>query len=167
MKKIILQLCADTGSDTKPYQDDPNYEVILIGSKIGVENYHPPKNVNGIIANPPCTNFSSVRTTAKTPSDEKEGMRLVIECQRIIKEANPQWWAIENPATGKLKKYLRRIKKVETLIYLIIPIWIKILKSSKPELEKPYKLNLSQKIMRKLNNLLNTVEIIIFTLVNS
>jgi len=85
MKKIILQLCADTGSDTKPYQDDPNYEVILIGSKIGVENYHPPKNVHGIIANPPCTNFSSVRTTAKTPSDEKEGMRLVIECQRIIK----------------------------------------------------------------------------------
>lgn len=106
MKRIILQLCADTGSDTKPYQDDPNYEVILIGSKIGVENYHPPKNVHGIIANPPCTNFSSVRTTAKTPSDEKEGMRLVIECQRIIKEANPQWWAIENPATGKLKKYL-------------------------------------------------------------
>ena len=80
--------------------------MILIGSKIGVENYHPPKNVHGIIANPPCTNFSSVRTTAKTPSDEKEGMRLVIECQRIIKEANPQWWAIENPATGKLKKYL-------------------------------------------------------------
>ena len=106
MKKIILQLCADTGSDTKPYQDDPNYEVILVGSKIGVENYHPPKNVYGIIANPPCTNFSSVRTTAKIPSDEKEGMRLVIECQRIIKEANPKWWAIENPATGRLKKYL-------------------------------------------------------------
>jgi len=34
MKKIILHLCADTGSDTKPYQDDPDYEVILIGSKI-------------------------------------------------------------------------------------------------------------------------------------
>ena len=58
MKKIILQLCADTGSDTKPYQDDPEYEVILIGSEIGVENYHPPKGVYGIIANPPCTNFS-------------------------------------------------------------------------------------------------------------
>jgi len=106
MKKIILHLCADTGSDTKPYQDDPNYEVILIGSKVGVENYHPPKNVYGVFANPPCTHFSSVRTSAKTPRNEKEGMRLVNECQRIISECNPNFWVIENPATGLLKKYL-------------------------------------------------------------
>ncbi len=104
--KTILHLCADTGSDTKPYQDDPNYEVILVGSKIGVENYHPPKDVYGIIANPPCTHFSSVRTSAKTPRNEEEGMRLVKECQRIIQEASPTFWAIENPATGLLKKYL-------------------------------------------------------------
>lgn len=31
-KKIILHLCADTGSDTYPYQNDPEYEVRLIGS---------------------------------------------------------------------------------------------------------------------------------------
>ena len=102
--KTILHLCADTGSDTKPYQDD--YNVILVGSKIGVENYHPPKDVYGIIANPPCTHFSSVRTSAKQPRDEDEGMRLVKECQRIIKEAKPKFWVIENPATGLLKKYL-------------------------------------------------------------
>ena len=105
MKKIILQLCADTGSDTKPWKD-AGYEVILVGKDIGVENYHPPKNVYGIIANPPCTNFSSVRTSAKIPRNEEEGLRLVKECQRIIKEANPVWWVIENPATGLLKKYL-------------------------------------------------------------
>lgn len=106
MKKIILHLCADTGSDTKPFQDDPEFEVILVGSKIGVENYHPPKDVYGVIANPPCTNFSSVRTSAKIPRNEEEGMKLVKECQRIIKEANPIFWVIENPATGLLKKYL-------------------------------------------------------------
>lgn len=105
-KKIILHLCADTGSDTKPYQDDKEYEVILVGSSIGVENYHPPKDVYGIIANPPCTNFSSVRTSAKIPRNEEEGMRLVKECQRIISECNPVFWVIENPATGLLKKYL-------------------------------------------------------------
>lgn len=49
MKKIILHLCADTGSDTKPYKDN-GYEVIRIGKDIGVENYHPPKNVYGVIA---------------------------------------------------------------------------------------------------------------------
>lgn len=104
MKKIILHLCADTGSDTKPYQDDPEYEVILVGSKIGVENYHPPKNVYGIIANPVCTEFSTARSNGKARNPD-EGMKLVRECQRIISECNPVFWVIENPATGVLKNY--------------------------------------------------------------
>lgn len=104
--KIILQLCADTGSDTKPYTD-AGYDVRLIGKDIGVENYHPPKGVYGIIANPPCTNFSSVRTSAKIPRNEEEGMRLVKECQRIIEEAGDvKFWVIENPARGVLRKFL-------------------------------------------------------------
>lgn len=109
MNKIILHLCADTGSDSQPYREN-GYEVICIGKDIGVENYHPPKNVYGIFANPPCTNFSSVRTSAKTPRDEEEGMRLVKECQRIISECNPVFWVIENPATGRLKNYLGQPK---------------------------------------------------------
>lgn len=103
--KIILHLCADTWSDSKPYKDNW-YTVIRIGKDIGVENYHPPKNVYWVFANPPCTHFSMVRTTPKTPRDEEEWMRLVKECQRIISECNPKFWVIENPATGRLKKYL-------------------------------------------------------------
>lgn len=114
--KIILHLCADIGSDSKPYRD-AGYDVRCIGKDIGVENYHPPKGVYGIIANPPCTNFSIARTNAKIPRDMKEGMRLVQECLRIIWECQYymvekhiphklQFWAIENPATGYLKYYL-------------------------------------------------------------
>ncbi len=33
-------------------------------------------------------------------------MELVKQCQRIIEEANPVWWAIENPATGSLRDFL-------------------------------------------------------------
>lgn len=111
MKKLILHLCADTGSDTKPYQDDPDYEVVLVGSDIGVENYHPPKSVVGIIANPVCTHFSQVRrgkpgTKYPHTSDHAAGMELVMECLRIIDEAQPSWWVIENPATGQLQRYL-------------------------------------------------------------
>lgn len=102
--KTILHLCADTGSDTKPYRD-AGYNVILIGSEIGVENYHPPKEVHGIIANPPCTEFSTARADGKARNPE-EGFALVWECLRIINEANPVWYAIENPATGVLKHYL-------------------------------------------------------------
>jgi len=109
MKKIILHLCADTGSDSKFYQDSPDYEVILVGSDIGVENYQPPANVYGIIANPPCTEFSRARTGGK-PRLGDEGMYLVKECQRIIAQCEAQgglkFWAIENPATGALRNYL-------------------------------------------------------------
>ncbi len=106
MRKIILQLCADTGSDTKPYQDSEEYEVILVGSKIGVENYHPPQGVYGIIANPVCTEFSTARSDGRARNPE-EGLKLVRECQRIIEEAgNVAFWVIENPATGVLKDYL-------------------------------------------------------------
>jgi len=105
MKKVILHLCADTGSDTKPYQDSDEYEVILVGSKIGVENYHPPKDVYGIIANPVCLEFSTARSNGKS-RDIEEGMFLVNECLRVIREANPKWWVIENPAKGDLKKKL-------------------------------------------------------------
>ena len=107
-EKIVLHLCADTGSDSKPYADN-GYEVILVGSKIGVENYHPPKNVYGVFANPPCTEFSIARKggVARNPL---EGMRLVRECQRIIDEcenyAPLKFWVIENPATGALRNYL-------------------------------------------------------------
>ncbi|MFA6270815.1 MAG: hypothetical protein WC657_06450 [Candidatus Paceibacterota bacterium] len=106
--KVILHLCADTGSDTKPYKD-AGYNVILVGSDIGVENYHPPKDVYGIIANPPCTEFSIARSGGK-PRLGADGLFLVKECQRIIAECKAngdlQFWVIENPATGALKNYL-------------------------------------------------------------
>lgn len=103
MKKI-LHLCADTGSDTKPYKDN-GYDVILVGKEIGVENFHPPKDVYGIIANPVCVEFSVARSGGKARNPEK-GLELVRECQRIIGECNPVFWAIENPATGRLKDFL-------------------------------------------------------------
>lgn len=103
--KTILHLCADTGSDSKPYRDE-GYNVICIGSKIGVENYHPPKDVYGIFANPPCTEFSTARSDGKARLGD-DGLRLVRECQRIIEEAGDvKFWVIENPATGRLKDFL-------------------------------------------------------------
>ncbi len=110
-EKIILHLCADTGSDTQPYKVN-GYTVILVGKNIGVENYHPPKNVYGIIANPVCTEFSTARSTGRARNPE-HGLKLVRECQRIIQEAgNVKFWVIENPATGELKNYLGQPKLV-------------------------------------------------------
>ena len=101
---IILHLCADTGSDSWFYRE-AGYDVRLIGSDIGVENYHPPEGVHGIIANPVCTEFSTAKAGGKS-GDLDLGMELVYECTRIIAEANPVWWAIENPARGDLRKVI-------------------------------------------------------------
>lgn len=104
--KTILQLCADTGSDTKPYRD-AGYNVILVGKDIGVENYHPPDDVYGIIANPVCTEFSIATGFHKNGNYEK-GLFLVRECQRVIAECGNSltFWVIENPASGRLKEFL-------------------------------------------------------------
>ncbi len=110
-KKIILHLCADLGSDSRYYQLDDVYEVIKIGQEIGVENYIPPKNVYGIIANPPCTEFSTAKCFTHIGNLEK-GMELVNHCLRIIEECNPKFWVIENPAKGRLKEFLGKPKAI-------------------------------------------------------
>ncbi len=108
--KTILHLCADTGSDSKPWAD-AGYNVIRVGKDIGVENFHSPKDVYGIFANPVCTEFSTARSDGRARNPQ-EGMKLVMECQRIIREVwnlhrdKLAFWVMENPATGVLRKHL-------------------------------------------------------------
>jgi len=102
--KTILHLCADIGSDSKPYRD-AGYEVICVGKSIGVENYNPPEDVYGVIANPVCTEFSIAQGFHRRGNYGK-GLSLVRECERIIMKCHPTFWAIENPASGRLKDFL-------------------------------------------------------------
>jgi len=105
--KTILHLCADIGSDTKPYQDHPDYNVILIGKDVGVENYNPPEDVFGVVANPVCTEFSFAKwANNRGKGDHEKGMIIVKHCLRIIKKSKPKFWVIENPDSGKLKDFL-------------------------------------------------------------
>lgn len=101
-KKLILHLCADIGSDSWFYQQDDEYEVLLIGEDIGVENFSTDREVYGIIANPVCTEFSTAPGFHKE-NDIDKGMVLVTHCLRIINETNPKFWVIENPFNGRLK----------------------------------------------------------------
>ena len=79
----------------------------MIGSNIGVENYHPPLKVYGVIANPVCAQFSIAPGFQRTEAEAIDGMFLVNHCYRIINECQPSsFWVIENPATGLLKKFI-------------------------------------------------------------
>lgn len=107
--KIILDLCGGTGAWSKPYKD-AGYDVRLITlPEHDVKNYQPPKNVYGILAAPPCTEFSRAKTTV--PRKFRDGMEIIDACLRIIWEAQfdqkLSFWALENPM-GLLRRFLGR-----------------------------------------------------------
>jgi len=106
--KIILDLCGGTGSWSKPYKD-AGYDVRLVTlPENDVRTYQPPENVYGILAAPPCTEFS-IAKNHKLPRDYDGGMEIVNACKRIIDEGNPHFYAIENPI-GMLSKFLGKPK---------------------------------------------------------
>lgn len=111
MSKLILHLCADLGSDSYFYQQDSNYEVLMVGEDIGVENFSTDREVYGIIANPVCTELSTARGF-HLENDMEKGMFLVEHCMRIITEVKPKFWVIENPANGRLKDVLGKPRLV-------------------------------------------------------
>jgi hypothetical protein len=110
-KKIILDLCGGTGSWSRPYLE-AGYDVRLITlPEYDVREYKPPKNVYGILAAPPCTEFSLAKNGCKRSRDFKAGMKIVEACLRIIWTCRIQYtlrfWALENP-TGFLRQFLGR-----------------------------------------------------------
>lgn len=109
--KIILHLCAKAGSDSKKYRDN-GYDVRLITIKKDVRLYLPPKNVYGIIANPPCTDLagSGARYWQEKGIERLfEALAIVDACMRIILISNPVFWVLENPV-GRLIHYLGKPK---------------------------------------------------------
>lgn len=114
--KIILDLCGGTGSWSKPYKD-AGYDVRLITLPDNdVRTYSPPDNVYGILAAPPCDQFSFAKTTGQ-PRRLKSAMEIVNACLRIVwesqyvtpgaydKKTTLTFWALENP-DGLLKRFI-------------------------------------------------------------
>lgn len=106
MGYIILDLCGGSGSWSRPFAM-AGYDVRLITLPThDVLNYSPPDNVFGVLAAPPCTEFSvlNCRAEARERSPE-DGLKIVKACVRIIETYNPTWWALENPV-GHLRGYI-------------------------------------------------------------
>lgn len=105
-KRIVLDLCGGSGSWSRPFKE-AGYDVRVITlPEYDVCTYEPPANVWGILAAPPCTEFSVLNCKAEARErNPEEGMVVVNACLRIIKQCNPVWWALENPR-GYLREYL-------------------------------------------------------------
>lgn len=92
---VILDLCAGSGAWSEPYAA-AGYQVIRCTlPDCDVRNYSPPAHVHGVLAAPPCNEFSLAKNGQERDLDG--GLELVLHCLRIIALAQPVWWALENP----------------------------------------------------------------------
>jgi len=105
MSKIILDLCGGSGAWSYFYKQ-AGYDVQLITlPNNDVRTYQPPANVYGILAAPPCTNFSFA-LSEKKERDYADGMQIVNACLRIAKQCEPlKFFAMENPI-GHLSDFI-------------------------------------------------------------
>ncbi len=104
-----MDLCGGTGAWSRPYAE-AGYDVRVITlPEYDVRLYTPPENVYGILAAPPCTHFSG-SGAQYWPIKDSDGrtlgaLKVVIACLRIVAQARPVWWALENPV-GRLGRWL-------------------------------------------------------------
>lgn len=107
-ERIILDLCGGSGSWSRPYAE-AGYRVQLVTlPELDVRTFVPPPGVWGVLCAPPCTEFTMARNgqhTRQRPRDFIEGMETVNACLRVVFQARPRWWALENPV-GHLSQFL-------------------------------------------------------------
>jgi hypothetical protein len=107
--RLILDLCGGSGSWSAPYKA-AGYRVRTVDLPEDVRTLEPPEDVWGILAAPPCDQFSLARNGHDSPRDIQRGLEVVSACLRLVMacKLRPQplqWWALENPV-GLLSHYL-------------------------------------------------------------
>jgi hypothetical protein len=127
MKPIILDLCGGTGAWSRPWAESGEYDIIIItlphydvrfydigeftirfhgkdGSPDITVRY---EDIYGILAAPPCTDFSIAANRLWKQKDESGQTAISIEivrtCLKIIDKCKPKFWALENPAPPKCR----------------------------------------------------------------
>ena len=105
--KIILDLCGGTGAWSKPYKEAGYNVRVITLPEYDVCTYIPPENVYGILAAPPCTEFSLAKGNKQR--DFESAMEIVRACMNIVwncrQKGKLKFWALENPR-GFLRQFL-------------------------------------------------------------
>jgi len=95
--KLVLSLFPGVDLLSRPFEQR-GFSVVrgpdlIFGGDI--RHFHAPSDTfDGIIAGPPCQEFSALHRTEKTGYSQA----MVAELKRVILEAQPSWWVVENVA---------------------------------------------------------------------
>lgn len=104
--RIILDLCAGSGAWSQPYLA-AGYQVVRVTlPHSDVTTFRSSVPVHGILAAPPCTEFSVAANGRDKPREFLPALEVVLGCLRIIAECQPEWWALENPGRSLIARWL-------------------------------------------------------------
>src|ERR1700689_3618039 len=107
---LIVSLFDYTGIWSQPYID-AGYDVLQIDIQHGTNIYDVliPKNIHGLIIQPPCTDFanSGARWFWEKDADGRTDISvgLVYQALQWKRIGEPKWWVLENPA-GRIHKLI-------------------------------------------------------------
>lgn len=102
MNQLILSLFPGIGLLDRAFEEAGFCVVrgpdLLWGGDIAT--FHPPANrFDGVIGGPPCQVFSQLRHM-HAGTDHAQAVNLIPEFERVIAEAWPRWWLMENVAAA-------------------------------------------------------------------
>lgn len=119
MNKTILSLFDLSGNWSNPYKEN-GYNVIQIDIELGKDIFDiqleelPP--IYGILAAPPCTDFSLSGSRFFAEKDSNgttaESLKLVDKMLEIIEYTQPYFWCVENPMS-RIHKLRPELGKVQ------------------------------------------------------
>ena len=113
-KGIILDLCGGTGSWSLPYKENGFDVRVITLPEYDVRTYKlPDEPIYGVLAAPPCDHFSGSGAQYWKQKDidgrTDDAVSIVNACMKLIEQAKPSFWALENPV-GRLYKWLGKPK---------------------------------------------------------
>jgi len=112
MKLSIFSGCTEYGSEVQAFKDR-GHEVETCGLSgevtylQDIRTFHPDKHYDFMTFHPDCKQFSKANWRAGKCKDRTPDLSVVEACFRIVQEAKPRFWMIENPQ-GCLRYFIGR-----------------------------------------------------------
>ncbi len=132
--KIIISLFDYSGTWSLSYRL-AGYRVLMIDSKLGINIYDfnfkslPRTMVHGILAAPPCTDFTKAGANLWVAKDlngtTKKSLKLIYRTFDIIDYFNTTWWVLEQPP-GRLETLIPSLKILVLCLFIHISLAILI-----------------------------------------